>query len=537
VTRLQCNEENADSQGIIGANSSRKGKLTDPAYRVYRHEPDAIRRRWPYFVVAAVCVLAALAAWQLLAVPRVSAVTPGANAYVKHPSPTVVLDVKGLPRLKDVRVTLDGRDVTDAISRSGNELTFTTGTLSDGPHAVAFNATSSNIFRRQVRKDWRFTVDTSIPTLTLAGSADEGRLNTSPPTFSGTTEPFATVTVLSGALKASGTADADGDYSVSVKLSNGPSDVSIITTDRAGNMTSKQLRVYVDAVPPALKVTRLTKTAHHAGVKVRINATDQLGTPRVSVLLDGEKKAFTGAPSHGVFAVGDLAQGKHVLIVSAGDKGGNVVTEKQTFIVDSTEHFGIASMWPGARGKDVKELQKRLQDAGTYAGLRNGVYDTRTADAVKEFQARYGLEADGLVGGNVLNALSGQIVVDIGDLRLYLYRDGNLVKSYMVATGQARWPTPTGTYAIVDMQTDPTWLPPNSDWAKDAKPIPPGAENPLGTRWMGTSAPGVGIHGVPPSEDSSIGTYASHGCIRMHDWDAVDLFDRIVVGMPVIIRQ
>jgi len=46
----------------------------------------------------------------------------------------------------------------------------------------------------------------------------------------------------------------------------------------------------------------------------------------------------------------------------------------------------------------------------------------------------------------------------------------------------------------------------------------------------------VGIHGVPPSEDSSIGTYASHGCVRMHNWDAVDLFARVTVGMPVLIR-
>ena len=106
-----------------------------------------------------------------------------------------------------------------------------------------------------------------------------------------------------------------------------------------------------------------------------------------------------------------------------------------------------------------------------------------------------------------------------------------------MATGQPAYPTPTGTYSIVNMQKDPTWLPPNSDWAKDAQPIPPGTENPLGTRWMGTSAPGVGMHGVPPSEDGSIGTYASHGCIRMHNWDAVDLFDRVVIGMPVIIRQ
>ena len=101
-----------------------------------------------------------------------------------------MLDVKGLPKLKSVRVAFDGDDVTGKATRSGDKLTFTTGKLSDGSHSVSFNATSSNLLRHEVRKDWRFTVDTSIPTLELAGSADEGRINTSPATFSGTTEPY-----------------------------------------------------------------------------------------------------------------------------------------------------------------------------------------------------------------------------------------------------------------------------------------------------------------------------------------------------------
>jgi lipoprotein-anchoring transpeptidase ErfK/SrfK len=238
-----------------------------------------------------------------------------------------------------------------------------------------------------------------------------------------------------------------------------------------------------------------------------------------------------------VFTVKNLAQGKHTMVITASDKGGNVVTDKQTFVIDSTEHFGAATLWPGARGKDVKELQKKLANAGVFTSTKTGVYDAKTELSVRTFQANYGLEVDGIVGGNMLTALSGQIIVDIGDLHLYLYRDGKLVKSYPVATGQPAWPTPTGTYSIVSMTKDPTWLPPNSDWAKNAQPIPPGSENPLGTRWMGTSASGVGMHGVPPSEDGTIGTYASHGCIRMHNWDAVDLFDRVVIGTPVIIRQ
>ena len=507
--------------------------MPEPAYRVYRHERSR-HRRWPYYVVAAVCVLTALAAWQVLAVPRVSAVTPGPDSYVKHPSLTVVLNVKGLPKLKDVRVTFDGDDVTDKAARSGDKLTFTTGKLSDGRHSVSFAAISSNLFRHQVRRDWRFTVDTSTPTLELAGSADEGRINISPAMFSGTTEPYSTVTVTGGGVKAGGQADASGKYAVSANLPDGPSDVTITTADRAGNATTKQLRVFVDASPPTLKTTQLGKTVGHSGLKIRIKARDQLGEPKLKLVLDGEARDYEGLPSRAVFTVKNLAQGKHTMVITASDKGGNVVTDEQTFVIDSTEHFGNAAMWPGARGKDVKDLQKGLAAAGVFDGLKNGVYDNHTVTGVKKFQAKFGMPVDGLVGTMALNALSGQIVVDLGDLHLYLYRDGKLVRSYWVAAGQPAYPTPTGNYAVVDMKMNPTWLPPNSDWAKDAKPIPPGATNPLGTRWIGTSAPGVGIHGTP--DDASIGSYASHGCIRMHIPDVEDLYARVVVGMPVIIR-
>ena len=83
------------------------------------------------------------------------------------------------------------------------------------------------------------------------------------------------------------------------------------------------------------------------------------------------------------------------------------------------------------------------------------------------------------------------------------------------------------------MQRNPWWLPPDSDWAKDAKPIPPGAGNPLGTRWMGLTAPGVGIHGTPDA--ASIGYSASHGCIRMRIPDAESLFTSVDTGTPVFI--
>jgi hypothetical protein len=80
---------------------------------------------------------------------------------------------------------------------------------------------------------------------------------------------------------------------------------------------------------------------------------------------------------------------------------------------------------------------------------------------------------------------------------------------------------------------NPWWRPPDSDWAKGLKPIPPGPGNPLGTRWMGLDASGVGIHGTPDA--ASIGYSASHGCIRMYIPDATWLFDHVRIGTSVLI--
>jgi lipoprotein-anchoring transpeptidase ErfK/SrfK len=127
------------------------------------------------------------------------------------------------------------------------------------------------------------------------------------------------------------------------------------------------------------------------------------------------------------------------------------------------------------------------------------------------------------------------IVIRRGANELRYYIGARLVRTFGVATGQAVYPTPTGTFSVVDMQLNPWWRPPDSPWAKGLDPIPPGPGNPLGTRWMGLSAPGVGIHGTP--DDASIGYSASHGCIRMHIPDAEWLFYHVKLGTPVVITD
>jgi lipoprotein-anchoring transpeptidase ErfK/SrfK len=127
------------------------------------------------------------------------------------------------------------------------------------------------------------------------------------------------------------------------------------------------------------------------------------------------------------------------------------------------------------------------------------------------------------------------IVIRRGSHRLYLYKGAHMRHraTFGVAVGQPIYPTPIGKFTIVTKQRNPWWYPPDSAWAAGASPIPPGPGNPLGTRWMGLSASGVGIHGTPDA--ASIGYSASHGCIRMRIPEAEWLFERVEVGSTVFI--
>jgi lipoprotein-anchoring transpeptidase ErfK/SrfK len=127
------------------------------------------------------------------------------------------------------------------------------------------------------------------------------------------------------------------------------------------------------------------------------------------------------------------------------------------------------------------------------------------------------------------------IVIRLSQERLYLYDGLKLERTYPVATGQPAYPTPTGRFEVITKEVNPTWVNPARDtWgASEPAEIAPGPGNPLGTRAMALSAPGILIHGTP--DDSSIGTAASHGCIRMHMYDVEALFPLVPVGTPVII--
>lgn len=118
-----------------------------------------------------------------------------------------------------------------------------------------------------------------------------------------------------------------------------------------------------------------------------------------------------------------------------------------------------------------------------------------------------------------------RIVINVPAMTLNLTEGGELVKSYHIAVGKRTTPTPTGSFRVASMVKDPTWYGPKGAIAQ------PGAKNPVGTRWIGLDRKGYGIHGT--NAPRSIGRAASHGCIRLKNADAEDLFKRIRVGDQV----
>lgn len=127
------------------------------------------------------------------------------------------------------------------------------------------------------------------------------------------------------------------------------------------------------------------------------------------------------------------------------------------------------------------------------------------------------------------------LVADRYNYRLRLYKDLQLQKEYVVAVGALGFDTPAGLYHIQNKAVDPAWHVPNSAWAGDlaGTTVPGGtAENPLKARWLGIYN-GAGIHGT--DQTYSLGSAASHGCIRMAIPDVIELYDQVPVGAPIYI--
>ena len=180
---------------------------------------------------------------------------------------------------------------------------------------------------------------------------------------------------------------------------------------------------------------------------------------------------------------------------------------------------------PGRKGRS-------LAVAPVVKAIQTAVADAAVA---REIAPKLALVTPRIRTKELAKAYPSVITIDRDHFRLRLFKRLKFVKGYGVAVGQSAYPTPTGRFSIQSKQVNPTWTAPNSPWAGEmaGQQVAGGApDNPLKARWMGVSG-AVGIHGT--GQPWSIGSRASHGCIRMTVPDVVDLFGRVDVGTPVLI--
>jgi lipoprotein-anchoring transpeptidase ErfK/SrfK len=177
------------------------------------------------------------------------------------------------------------------------------------------------------------------------------------------------------------------------------------------------------------------------------------------------------------------------------------------------------------------EYGRKLRDNLLTSQLNEAVLNAGAGHAIA---ARTHPVKPEVTGDEVASEYPSYLTLDRATYTLRLWKDLKLAKSYTVAVGQVGLETPEGLYHIQDKQIEPTWHVPNSDWAGSlaGQSIPPGPSNPLKARWMGIYE-GAGIHGT--EETSSLGSAASHGCVRMAIPDVEELYDQVEVGTPIYI--
>jgi lipoprotein-anchoring transpeptidase ErfK/SrfK len=129
--------------------------------------------------------------------------------------------------------------------------------------------------------------------------------------------------------------------------------------------------------------------------------------------------------------------------------------------------------------------------------------------------------------------IASRLVIKVSERRVYVYQEDKVLTSYPIAVGKKGWETPLGDFKIITKILNPSW---QSPW--NGKIIPPGADNPLGDRWIGFWSDGkdtIGFHGTPA--ENTVGRAASHGCVRMRNADVRALFEMVELNTPVIVQN
>lgn len=480
--------------------------------------------------------------------------------YLANDSPSVNLHYEGLAG-GDLAIKVDGQAIPLTHNWLLGKAHGQIHKLSEGEHILSLNA-------RDYEERWLVTVDTIPPAVQITHPRPGYRANKESITLQGTSEPYAIFSALVDQKTYTCQVKPSGFFSLVVPTQMGECTIDWQMRDLAGNITRGSTQFLCDYAPPQLEITLFQpassgsnsqleapqleitpKDPHQVlvskNLQLKIATEDPAsGIANLRIYIDGRLRqnldlakgatspqATPHQPFQHLYALPVLYEGAHRLEVVAQDNFGLSTKRTINFTTNTSERFGQAPLGLGALGPDVAELQ-RLLHLRHYLkdGYPRGKYDLQTRQAVLDLQNELGLDPDGIAGVLVTSALRARIYVNLARYLAVLVDERNQLTYYPIAIGVKEHPTPTGVFAIVEMVKDPTWLPPKSEWAKDAKQAPPGPNNPLGTRWIGFGNT-IGFHGTPYPD--TIGTPASHGCMRMKISDIEDLYERVEIGTPV----
>jgi lipoprotein-anchoring transpeptidase ErfK/SrfK len=489
-------------------------------------------------------------------------ISPAADSRFATRSVTITFPlVNYQPGRGRVTVLLDGRTVpASEIVANGQEMKVEV-VAEDGTHDVVVGYTSSNPFSRELNASTSFSIDSTAPVIQVVSPQATGILTDAHARVEAeSSEPVASATLIVNG-SAIPLVTAGQELTADVTLQTGTNDFRLTVGDDLGNTATAGWQVQADVGAPVVVVSAWPgPTWKKNSGSLSFTAADAFSEGMsFAATLDGQPIAAPQSPAAAQASpasqtssaamtsvtrspagpatvgysvdTGKLTEGRHEVEVTVANIGGRTDSWSGSFVVDSTEELGAAVLGPGAIGKDVKTLQQVLKQRKLYTGELTSEFDTATQQAVLAYKTAHNLGSTPTVDKTIVSDLKGLIKVDRGKRKLYLYQDGGLVKTYGVAVGQPAYPTPVGNWVILRKEVNPTWYPPNSPWAKGAKPIGPGPNCPLQARAMWLDAPAIGIHGT--NAPSSIGSAASHGCIRMRAADVIDLYSRVFVGTPV----
>ena len=280
--------------------------------------------------------------------------------------------------------------------------------------------------------------------------------------------------------------DDKGEFHQKVELKPGWNDLLVRAEDKAGNRTLKKFSVFRDVRPPDISWhTPPNKVFDKSVARVEMDVADDGAVAAVSATIDDRPIEWHRKPKDRWLGITpELSEGSHEVEVKVVDSAGRVTQSERTLLIDSSEVLGEANLGEGARGADVVSLHQRLVDAGYLTSNLGEVFGKETASALRKFQSDEGLQVSGRAEKATLIALGPKVYINLSEFSLVLDRPGLPERRWKVASGSPEFPTPPGEYSVWEKVLEPTWLPPKSDWAKDAKPVEPGPDNPLGTRWM-----------------------------------------------------